>query len=389
MNLTEAKAVILRTHIGALRIGQRASAIEMISPPGVGKSSATLQVAAELAQQINEPVGLHTFMFATISSVDVRGFMLPVNNSAGGLATVFSTPPWYPTLANTVVVEPDGTVHREGQWTGDVPRVGILFLDEFGQAEDDVKKAGAELLLNGQVGTVALPLGWRVIAASNRMRDRSGVMRPLMFVTNRRMEVHIEAHLPSFIDYSTSLPKAVRPHHMTLSFAQQNPGIVFTDAVPDGTDPFCTPRSLCRMDADLRSLRSSEQENRDELPTDGIAKECAAGWVGQAAAAQFFTHLKFADEIPTIESVLRAPDKAKLPPNKDAQMVVGYMLAGHVDTKTADSIMVYLNRLKVEMQVLSIRAMKGNAEATHALSMTASYGEWLRGNKDLLLASRA
>jgi hypothetical protein len=40
-----------------------------------------------------------------------------------------------------------------------VPRVGILFLDEFAQAEDEVKKPAAELILNGNVGTWRLPTG--------------------------------------------------------------------------------------------------------------------------------------------------------------------------------------------------------------------------------------
>jgi hypothetical protein len=390
MDINEAKQVIVRTHMGALHGGTRASAIEMISPPGIGKSSAVVQCVAETARQLGEPVGLHVFMFATISSVDVRGFMIPIKGAAdNALDTVFSTPPWYPTISNTVVIEPDGTVHREGTWKGQVPRVGVLFLDEFGQADDDVRKAGAELLLNGQVGNVALPMGWRVVAASNRMKDRSGVMRPLMFLTNRRMEVHIDANMPAFIGWASSQPKALRPHHMTLSFAQQYPQIVFTDGVPDGTDPFCTPRSLCRMDADLRSLRSPEEVSRDQMPMDTIAKECAAGWVGQAAASQYFVHLKFSDEIPTIESVMRDPSKAKLPPNKDAQMVVGFMLAGNIDDKNAEPVMKYLTRLKTEMQVLAVRAMKGRPEASHALSMTADYADWLREHKDLLLAVRA
>src|SRR5690606_40622459 len=48
------------------------------------------------------------------------------------------------------------------------PEVGLLFLDELGQASHDVQKPAAELLLHRQVGSYKLPPGWIVVAATNR-----------------------------------------------------------------------------------------------------------------------------------------------------------------------------------------------------------------------------
>ena len=90
MDLNAAQQVILRTHHAALAINDRPITVELISGPGIGKSSLVEQSAAILAREVGEPVGLVVFMLATVSSVDVRGFMLPVK-SANGLDTVFST----------------------------------------------------------------------------------------------------------------------------------------------------------------------------------------------------------------------------------------------------------------------------------------------------------
>jgi hypothetical protein len=191
MDLQAAMQVMLRTHVASLGTKRRANAIALESPPGVGKSSVVqYDYCVELAREINEPVGLGIHMLATLQSVDVRGFMLPTK-AVPKPGTVFSTPPWYPVKLNTIVILPDGTIIPKGQWEHEVPRVGVCFLDEFGQAEDDTKKAAAELLLHGEVGDDRLPDGWRVIAASNRMSDRAGVLRSLTFITNRRMLLRI------------------------------------------------------------------------------------------------------------------------------------------------------------------------------------------------------
>jgi hypothetical protein len=55
-------------------------------------------------------VGFVVEMLATLSSVDLRGFMIPQKAEVAGgpPLTVFSMPPWYPTRHNTWLIEPDG-----------------------------------------------------------------------------------------------------------------------------------------------------------------------------------------------------------------------------------------------------------------------------------------
>ena len=388
MNLTQALKVMTATHRAALLSGQRANAMEWKSGPGVGKSSTLEQGCMVLARELNEPIGLTVEMLATIQSIDIRGFMLPAKTPTG-LDTVFSTPPWYPTKANVIVFTPDGRKWLKGTWEGAIPRVGVTFLDEFGQAEDDCKKAAAELILHGEVGNTRLPLGWRVIAASNRLSDRAGVMRSLTFITNRRMEVSIDAHLPTWNEWVSNLPLEFQPHYLTVSFANRQPDLVFRDAVPPGDSPFCTPRTLILMDRDLRALRTPDEVARDVLPLDNVAREVCSGWIGGGESAQFFTHIKFADMLPDIADIEKDPMTAKLPATRDAQMVCAYMLAHNVSQTNGDRIIRYIGRLNIEMQTLAVQTITKQPQRAKMVLNQPMFSKWLIDHKDLLVAAYA
>jgi hypothetical protein len=325
---------------------------------------------------------------------------MPGKDDHGNLVTKFARAPWYPANHNLALYFPDGQELLEGEDDTQafvneqgIPEVGILDLDEFGQAEDDIKKACADLLLYGKCGESILPRGWRVVAASNRMADRAGVARSLTFLVNRRCQHNIDASLPAWIDWANSQSDELRPHYLTMSFAQKNPDLVFRDAVPPGNDPFCTPRTLCLMDFELRALRSDADIQANKLPLDAGAREVCAGWIGKAEAAQFFTHLKYADELPDYSEIVTNPDRAKLPSTRDAQMVAGYMLAHAVGEKDASQMLKYMSRMQIEMQVLTMRAVMAQSEKhpdrVSAVMDTKEAGMWFGKHKDLLIASRS
>jgi hypothetical protein len=394
MNLKTSVDVMLRTHMAALAIDVRAVSIEQISGPGIGKSDSKLDYARKLAQAVDQPVGYVRCVIGSLgSSADLRGFGIPGKDADGTLITKFARPGWYPHKSNMTVFLPDGSEVEEGEWTEAIPAVGVFDMDEFGQAEDDMKKVAADILLYGRCGDVKLPKGWRVVASSNRMSDRSGVARALTFLTNRRMEMVIEPHLPDWIDWCNSQDDLHRPHYLTMSFAQKNPDLVFRDAVPPGHDPFCTPRTLVMADFVLRSLRSPEDIAKNKLPLDPAAREACAGLMGKTETAQFYTHLKYADELPDIADIIKSPGSALLPPTRDAQMVCGYFLAHNVDDTTAVPILKYMSRMQKEMQILTMRALiaqadKNPARVSSALD-TKEAGAWFMLHKDVIIASRS
>jgi len=391
MNLEAAKDVMFATHKAALMLGVRASAIELESGPGVGKSSAVWQLCQRMSAELNVNVGLVTRMLATLQSVDLQGFMIPLPRPPGRPLTYFSVPPWMPTDQTCTVFTPAGEVIRPPlPQDMPIPEIGILFLDEYGQAEIEIQKASAPLILSGEIGADRLPEpGWRVIMASNRMKDRSGVQRRLAFLTNRRMLLPVSATYSCFEDYCNGLPEQHRPHHMVMSFANTNTGIVFREEVPPGDDPFCTPRSLLAMDRDLRSLRTKEDVTQDALPTDMIAREVIAGHIGPGEGAQFMTHLKYHGELAAIEDIVRDPAGAKLGAREDVQLVTAFMLSHHVSARNCKSILQYMRRMEVELQVVTMRQINNTAEKASVVMNTKEAVDWLLKYRDLLVASHA
>ena len=403
MNIERAKELLSSTHLASIRDARRANGYMLQSGPGIGKTEGTHQYCRALARKVRQPVGLVVMMLASITSPDVRGFMIPLKADGGGIPrTVFSIPPWYPVRDNIYVFTPDGQVYRPGEWQDEVPDIGVVFLDEWGQAEEDVRKPAAELVLNGVVGTHRLPEGWRVVGAQNRVSDRSGVMRELMHIVNRRCLLEIEASVDTWLAWADDLPDEERPHALTRAFARKQPDIVFRDRLPDSADPYCTPRSLVMMDRDIRVLRTEEDEDRDRFPMSELARELCAGFIGAHAAGQFFTHIRFADELPDFEDILNNPRTAKVPAAKDAQMIVSYMLADAVDDDTAKPIVRYVMRLSKEMQMLAMGVMVGATEKTiadqaktnaqlrrqKAVMPLPEYTQWLMENKDILKAAQ-
>lgn len=393
MNLAEAKQLLCDTHVGALTHNFRPIAVTFESMPGIGKSMGVFQYAAMLAAVLDKPVGIVVCMLASIMSADVRGFMIPMRGTPP--KSVFSLPPWYPvdndeedrSSINYWVVTPDGSWYRESQWHDGTPDVGIVFLDEWGQAEEDVRKPGAELLLNGSVGNHRLPLGWRVVAAQNRVTDRAGVMREMTHIVNRRLLITIDSDLATWLHWTDSQEGIMRPHFMTVAFARQNPDVVFKDKVPDGTDPYATPRTLCMMDQTLRMIRTQEDDAADVMPMTDIAREVAAGLIGGAAAGQYMTYLKYADQLPTVEDIIKDPRRAKLPDRQDAQMVASFMLAHHLGEANAKPFLTYILRMIPEMQILAVQIVTADPKRAQHLYPLPEFQSFLAEHKDLLVGS--
>lgn len=348
MNLTDAKRLVLTLYKRQLETGQRFS-IELVSSPGLGKSEGIRQAADEIKKALNlEAFGFNPFFLSTLEQPDVRGFGLPAVDKDGSKIMVFTAAPWMP--------------------RSDAPEHGIVFLDEFRQAGHDVQKPAAELLLNGGVGDSKLPIGWMVVAASNRESDRSGVQRELAFIANRRMEIKITPDLDSWVDWAER--RSI--HWAAVAFAKHKPGLVFADKIPEKSGPFCTPRSFVKMSYLIGSLPM-------ELFT-----EAAMGLIGEGAAAEFTAFLRVVEKLPTFDEIVQDPKKCKLPENDrpDAQYATMQMIAHRVDKDSATPAFTYLQRMPAEFQVAGLKA---TLRRCPEVLNSKQFSGWLKENKTLLM----
>ena len=336
--------------------------IELISAPGRGKSTKIRQLISKMSQITGEEWGYADLFLATQTPPDLIGFQFKGEVTYDGNSfpiTDPTAPTWFVTESGLPVF---------------AYKRGILFLDEFGQGQTDVKAAAAELLLNKRIGKWRLPDGWIVVAASNRTSDRSGVTKSLDFVINRRMEIHLTDDLDSWLEWADSTDMLP----LTKAFAAQNPQVVFTEGVPEKQGPWCTPRSLEMADRLLQALMVTSGGN---LPTDALAVESVAGVIGQAAAAQYFAFVRLENEMPKYEKIVADPEGTKVPDKPDAQMLVCYNLAHRVSKDDADQVIKYVKRLPKDF---SVTFVKTACNREPSLVTRPGFMKWIGENASLL-----
>lgn len=337
--------------------------VELISPPGVGKSTFVEEMVGLQSKQDNEPWGMSVMFLATQTPPDLIGYIMK-----GEMPTAQGNiPVSQPTL-------PGWMITQTGKPVWEYKR-GVLLLDEYGQGEADVKRASAELLLNKRLGPWRLPPGWSVIACSNRASDRSGVTKSFDFVINRRMEIHVEPHLASFEDWAFKN----NIHPMFITFANQNPQIVFSGAVPEKQGPWCTPRSLVM----LARLMDAFTDENGKLPTDIEASELASGIIGEAATAQLMTFIALGNDMPSYEEIVAKPDKVKVPDRPDTRMLVCYNLAARVGKDDAGPVIKFVERMPKEFGVTFAKtACRRNPNLVYQ----DAFEKWSEANSGILAA---
>ncbi len=348
MYLNKAIELIVKLYCLQLKTGERIS-VEIVSGPGQGKSESMAQIRRAIMKALSLPRFTNKpFFLSTVEQPDVRGYGLP---DLENKTMYWTQAPWMPTE--------DDADH------------GIVFLDEFRQAGHDVQKPAAELLLNGSVGASQLPIEYMVIAASNREKDRSGVQRELAFITNRRTQIMIEPNLDSWVEWAEN----GNIHWAAVAFAKHQPGLIFSDQIPEKPGPFCTPRSFVKASYMIGEL------------TDEEFLEAATGTIGEGTAAQFLSFMRVVNELPDFDDIVRNPLKCKVPAKDrpDAQFATTQMIAHRVDGDSASAAFDYLKRLPREFQVSGIKAAM--RKTGPGLVQSKKFAGWLRSNQDLLIAA--
>jgi MoxR-like ATPase len=156
------------------------------------------------------------------------------------------------------------------------PEPFCLFLDELPACAPDVQKAFYSLLLERRLGEHPLPAGTWVVAAGNRVEDRSLVRALSSALVNRVLMLQIRADVGEWLDWARG--QHVRPE--VIAFIEQNPEALLRP-VPDKPVPFSTPRAWATLG---RALDLVEKAGHLTPP---VRLALAAGRVGWSDAQAF------------------------------------------------------------------------------------------------------
>lgn len=344
---------------GLIRAGV---SIELRSAPGRGKSQWVYEEMLGIMREMypDETIGFSEMFLATQTPPDLIGLPFKGDLTFEGKSMTITdptAPAWFITDEGKPV-----TAYKHG----------ILFLDEYGQGQADVKAASAELLLRKRLGKWVLPEGWMVIAASNRTSDRSGVTKSLDFVINRRLEIEITDDLAAWETWAHK----TKLDPLFVAFAAQNPHIVFSDGVPEKQGPWCTPRSLVLCAKMLRGITP-----HGNMPTDPTTIELVSGMIGMGAAQQLFAFIRLSHELPDFKDIVADPTNAPLPKKPDAQMLSIYELSSRVNETNLRPVLTYIERFPKEFGATFART---TCARVPELVMTDAFSDYCAKNASLI-----
>ncbi len=352
-------------------------AVEMVGWYGIGKSSIVRDFTKHLEglrfsvstkqpdgtyvehkHTPGEPVGLIECLVPTYAVEDLRGFPMPDYDNS---EMFYSIPPFFP---------------NERKFSEGVPKFGVVFLDEYRLAPDEVVKATTQLLLEGRMGDHYLSQygHWVVFAASNREQDRVGIGKEAPIITQRKQVYELEPNIQSTVDWMEKHEVSDRILPVFRFFAQSNPGIVLSMKTPDDGKPFCTPRSLVeasQLTWRYMQLMQYKPTNKFDIPMDDFTLEQLASKIGTGAAAGLQQYSRMVGQVPAYADIIKDPGKAILPSAErmDAAYVTITVIEhqagdysrdkdGQIDIERLeveiDSLVTYLMRLPAEFQVVGL-----------------------------------
>lgn len=358
---------LLELQKSAVMLYESGTALHLVGPPGVGKSDVIKhEVRAMLSAHFNEEFGYHDCLLPTVDAPDIRGFLIPTKDSQGHPTSFFTRSGVLPSR----------------EYIEKHPR-GIMLLDERNAADMLTQKAVAPAVLSRRFGEEYLPPGWWMISASNRVEDSSGVIKPPKHLVNRERTIAIEGDVVSWSIWAEN--HGIHP--MCISFAKQQPGVVFTESVPKTDGPFCTPRSFVSAAMLLTKAAGTDSDGNTNMviPQSSILSQMVAGDIGDGACAQLMAYLKVADELPTIQEVIADPTKAKCPTDLSASYAAMQMCLHYAKPDVIDKLWIYTERMVKEIQVSAAKQLV--ARGAGILLNSRALGVWISKNKALINAS--
>ena len=253
-------------------------------PPGVGKSQGVRQLAESIERNTGKKVVVTDVRLLLFNPIDLRG--IPTANADKTLA-VWLKPKIF-------------------QMDDSADIINILFLDEISAAPQSVQAAAYQITLDRTVGEHRLPENCIVIAAGNRVTDKSVAVKMPRALANRLCHFEIRSDFESWKQWALS----AGIHSKVIGFLSFNHRAMLS---ADSGDllAYATPRSwemvsnlLNHVDGDIETVYPM-----------------ISGCIGSGTALEFRSWCKVYDSLPDIDSIF-AGAMPKVPKNTDAMYAI-------------------------------------------------------------------
>ncbi len=248
--------------------------------PGIGKSQSVRELGNNLTKETGKKVAITDVRLILFNPIDLRG--IPTANEDKTLA-VWLRPQIFD-------MDPSKDV------------INILFLDEISAASPSVQAAAYQITLDRKVGEHMLPDNCIVIAAGNRVTDKSVAYQMPKALANRLLHMEITADYDSWNRWAVS--SGINP--MVLGFMKQFPDKLNCFNPSDQSLAFATPRSWELVSNILNNVS-------DDMK---VVYNLVSGLIGTGLATEFKGWIRVFGSLPDIEAIFNGTE-TKVPTKPD------------------------------------------------------------------------
>ena len=317
--------------------------IMLWGPPGIGKSQGVIQIAEGLEKQTGKRVEVTDVRLLLFNPVDLRG--IPTVNEDRTLA---------------VWLKPKIFQMDESENC-----INILFLDELSAAPPSVQASAYQITLDRTVGEHKLPDNCIVIAAGNRVTDKSVAYNMPKALANRLCHIEIICDINSWRDWA--LKKGL--NHMVIGYLTANPSLLMDFDTESNSMAFPTPRTWEMVS----NLINSVSDNPYEIFS------LIAGCIGMDMAAEFCQWCELYGKMPTIEMILTGKAKT-VPARPEVLFAIVKDLVGVADKlENKDELLnliSYSDLLPTEFKYRCFSNLLKNDKLHKYLKMSPQFCEW-------------
>lgn len=268
--------------------------------PGVGKSQGVRQIASEIRQKTGKRVDITDVRLLLFNPVDLRG--IPTANAEKTLA-VWLRPKIFQMDASADVVN-------------------LLFLDEISAAPQSVQAAAYQITLDRTVGEHKLPENCIVMAAGNRVTDKSVAFNMPKALANRLCHIEIEGDVESWHRWAIG----AGIHRFVLGFIDYNPDMLMNFDPQSNQLAFPTPRSW-EMVSNILNFISEDVT---------AVMPLIVGCVGEQAAYELRAWNRVYSKIPTMEDIFEGKTKS-MPVRPEGLYAVSSYIVNYASTHCSES----------------------------------------------------
>jgi hypothetical protein len=297
--------------------------------PGIGKS----YIVNDIAKKNN--LEIIDVRLSQLDAVDLRGIPTISNEQTKWMPPIF--------LPN------------------DKDSQGILFLDELNSAPLSVQAAIYQLVLDRKIGEYAMPKGWRIVCAGNKIDDKGIVFKLPSPLINRMVHIVLEAKFDDFKAWA--IKNEIHP--FIIGFLGFRPDLLSTEVPASSeTNPaFCTPRAW-----DM--LSNIVQKTHDINKISPIIY----GTVGYGAGIEFISFVKVYKTLPDIDAILDGKSDDVPTEPSSLYALTAALIEKYNNTSQVKNLFTYSKKLPVEFCVMLIKDLIVKDESIAELEQ---FDEWL------------